>query len=255
MIKIQPEIFHVLVLVWIGIAIVLLPVLLRVTAPYGRHSKTNWGPMIPNRLGWFIMELPALAVFLYFILTGNSLESSVIVVVTVLWSIHYTHRALIFPMRLKSGRKKMPVLIMLFAVFFNIVNGFLNGYWFGHLSPEYAESWLMDPRFITGILLFAAGFVINQYHDQKLLSLRKSSDQGYQVPKGALFRYVSCPNFLGEIIEWGGFALLTWCMPSLSFFIWTFVNLVPRALDHHRWYRSHFKDYPPNRKAIIPFLL
>ncbi|MBN2807577.1 MAG: 3-oxo-5-alpha-steroid 4-dehydrogenase, partial [Prolixibacteraceae bacterium] len=65
----------------------------------------------------------------------------------------------------------------------------------------------------------------------------------------------SCPNFLGEIIEWAGFALLCWSFPSLAFLIWTMVNLIPRALDHHRWYRTHFEGYPQQRKAILPKLL
>jgi hypothetical protein len=30
---------------------------------------------------------------------------------------------------------------------------------------------------------------------------------------------------------------------------------VPRALAHHRWYRTTFPDYPPARTAIIPGLL
>lgn len=38
-------------------------------------------------------------------------------------------------------------------------------------------------------------------------------------------------------------------------FVWTAVNLVPRALAHHRWYREHFEDYPRQRKALIPFVL
>jgi len=38
------------------------------------------------------------------------------------------------------------------------------------------------------------------------------------------------------------------------FAIWTMANLVPRALAHHRWYRETFADYPPGRKALIPYL-
>jgi nucleoside-diphosphate-sugar epimerase len=33
------------------------------------------------------------------------------------------------------------------------------------------------------------------------------------------------------------------------------VNLIPRALDNHRWYKQQFVDYPANRKALIPFLI
>ncbi|MEX2589838.1 MAG: hypothetical protein WD334_06510, partial [Chitinophagales bacterium] len=74
-------------------------------------------------------------------------------------------------------------------------------------------------------------------------------------PNGGLFRYVSSPNLFGEIIEWTGWALMTWSMPTLSFAIWTWANLLPRALDHHRWYNSYFKEYPKERKAVIPFVL
>jgi steroid 5-alpha reductase family enzyme len=104
-------------------------------------------------------------------------------------------------------------------------------------------------------MLFIAGFAINLYSDTYLISLRQEKGSRYKIPQRGLFRYVSCPNFLGEIIEWGGFALLTWCLPTFSFFIWTAVNLIPRALDHHRWYKSHFSEYPDERKAVLPFIL
>jgi len=60
---------------------------------------------------------------------------------------------------------------------------------------------------------------------------------------------------LGEIIEWIGFAMMAWNLAALSFAIWTIVNLLPRAIDHHKWYRRYFAGYPEKRKAIIPFIL
>jgi hypothetical protein len=247
--------FNIVVYTWIGIAVVIFPVLLKVTAPYGRHAEGNWGPVIDNRQGWVIMELPALLVFTVFMLMGYNLSQGVVLVFFLLWVVHYFHRSIIFPFRIKTKDKKMPVVIMLSAVFFNLVNGFVNGYWLGILSPGYPDSWFSDPRFIIGALVFITGFGINQYHDKILLGLRKNSNGEYKIPREGLFRYVSCPNFFGEIVEWGGFALMTWCLPSFSFFLWTFVNLVPRALDHHRWYKQHFPDYPAGRKAVIPFLI
>jgi 3-oxo-5-alpha-steroid 4-dehydrogenase 1 len=252
---ISREFFDIMVIAWIGIAILIFPVLLQITAPYGRHTKSSWGPMISNRLGWFIMELPALALFSFFVLTGKNLSQIIILIASALWITHYVNRTLIFPLRIRTGKKKMPFSIVAMAFFFNIVNGFLNGYWLGHLSLPYPASWLYDPRFVAGVILFITGFIINQYHDHLLIRLRKSSATSYKMPHGGLFRYVSCPNFFGEVVEWGGFALLTWCLPTFSFFIWTFVNLIPRAIDHHRWYKITFTDYPPNRKAVIPFLV
>ena len=251
---ISTEIFRYIVLSWIGIALILFPILLKITAPYGRHSKTNWGPMIDNKLGWILMEFPALIVFIFIIFRGEGIKSIPVLIFFILWILHYINRTFIFPFRTRTKGKKMPVVIMSFGIVFNFVNGFINGYWFGFLSPDYPLSWLYDPRFIIGFILFISGMLINQIHDQKLLRLRNSHKKGYFIPNGGLFKFISCPNFLGEIIQWGGYALMTWCWPTLSFFVWSFANLVPRAQDHHKWYKGHFEDYPKERKAIFPFL-
>jgi protein-S-isoprenylcysteine O-methyltransferase Ste14 len=251
---ISKETFILFVELWIGIAILLFPVLLNITAPYGRHSKITWGPMIKNRLAWFLMELPALVLFGFFIIRDGGLQNRVVLVAFILWMIHYVNRTLIFPIRIKTNNKNMPLVIAGMAFFFNLVNGTINGYGLGSLTPAYPDSWFYDPRFIAGIILFIAGLGLNHYSDHLLIMLRKNNGNQYKIPQGGLFRYISCPNFLGEIIEWGGFALLSWSLPALSFFIWTSVNLIPRALDHHRWYKSQFADYPVNRKAVLPFL-
>lgn len=247
--------FNSLVTIWIGIALFLFPFLLKVTAPYGRHTKSNWGPMINNRWGWFLMEAPSLILVLYFSLRTGNFSNPLMLTATALWAAHYFHRAIVFPFRIHTKGKKMPVAIMLFAVIFNMVNGSINGFWLGELIPDFRFEGISLLRFIAGIAIFVTGFVINQYHDRILIRLRKTSTNGYKIPYGGLFKYISCPNFFGEIVEWAGFALLCWSLPALAFLIWTMVNLVPRALDHHKWYRSHFTDYPPERKAILPKIL
>ena len=70
-----------------------------------------------------------------------------------------------------------------------------------------------------------------------------------------MFKYVSSPNYFGELVEWLGFAIMAVGLPGFSFLIWTFANLVPRAIDNHKWYKKNFTDYPPERKAIFPFVL
>lgn len=252
---ISHDIFNSIVISWIGIAIVLFPILLKVTAPYGRHATKSWGPMIDNRLGWIIMEFPALALFGSLVVIGEGLNDRVVLAGFILWMIHYVNRTLIFPLRIKTKGKKMPVAIVAMAFFFNLMNGFVNGYWLGFLSPAYPDSWIRSPYFIIGLILFITGFLINQYTDNKLIRLRRDNGNKYVIPRGGLFNYISCPNFFGEIVEWAGFAILLWCLPAFSFFLWTAVNLIPRALDHHKWYLNHFTDYPKNRKAIIPFLV
>ncbi|MCG9479996.1 MAG: 3-oxo-5-alpha-steroid 4-dehydrogenase [Actinomycetia bacterium] len=74
------------------------------------------------------------------------------------------------------------------------------------------------------------------------------------MPKKGLFKYVSSPNYFGEILEWIGWAILTWSLAGLAFAMFTIANLLPRALANHRWYQKNFDDYPDRRKVIIPFL-
>lgn len=240
---------------WIIIAILVFPILLKFTAPYGRHASSKWGPMISNRLGWMIYELPSLIIFVTLMLTGGKTFSNPLWIFFSLWTIHYVNRAIIFPLRTHTRGKKVPILIVISAIFFNFINAGLNGYWLGHVGPDYPDSWLTDPRFIIGAMIFIAGFFINQFADKKLIGLRKGGKQGYFIPRGGLFNYISCPNFFGEIVEWTGFAIMAWNMPAASFAVWTAANLIPRALAHHKWYREYFKEYPKGRKAILPYIL
>jgi hypothetical protein len=252
---ISPNTFNLIVYVWIGIAVVIFPFVLRITAPYGRHTNTTWGPLISNRAGWILMESPALFFFAVLFIFGKNHHNLIPWIFFTLWIIHYTNRTLIFPFRLHTKGKKMPITIVLMAICFNFVNGFINGYYLGSLSEPYALSWLYDPRFIIGVIMFCSGLAINWQADNILIHLRKPGETGYKIPYGGFFRFISCPNHFSEIIEWFGFALMTWSLPGLAFAIWTLVNLMPRALQHHKWYQMTFPDYPSDRKAIIPFVL
>ena len=247
------EKFYLFVLIWIIIAILLVPILLKIKAPYGRYTTTSWGPLIKNRWGWFFMEAPSLLFFTYFFLHGNN-TNIICWVISGLWIVHYFQRVFIFPFRIKTKGKMMPVLVMLMAIFFNMINGYINGYYLGNITNKYTISWLYDPRFIIGILLFITGMIINKQSDHLLRNLRNTGVTTYKIPFGGLYKYISSPNYLGEIIEWTGFALLCWNLPALAFCIWTYANLLPRSISHHKWYLSHFKEYPKDRKVLIPFI-
>ena len=252
---ITPSVFYIIVYIWIAIGLVSFPFVLSNVAPYGRHTSSKWGAMISNRWGWIIMEAPALLVFVIFFLMGSPYHNAPTWIFFSLYAIHYINRDIIFPLRLRTKGKKMPLAIMFMAIFFNLVNGFINGYYLGNLADEHTAAWLQDPRFISGIAVFFAGMFINMQSDNILIHLRKPGETGYIIPKGGLFRFISCPNHFGEILEWFGYALMTWSSPGLAFAVWTLVNLLPRALHHHRWYQATFTDYPAERKAVLPYLL
>ena len=246
---------NIAAIVWTLLALAIVPQQLRTTAPYGRHTRTDWGPMISNQLGWCLMELVSLVVFAGLFLAGPTLKTAPMWVFFALWTLHYINRSLIFPWRTRTRGKQMPVAIVGSAVAFNIVNAGLNGLYLGWFGDSYPASWLSDPRFILGLVLFLAGAGINLWSDNRLIGLRAGGKQGYTIPRGGLFEIVSSPNLMGEIIEWSGFALMCWNLPALSFAVWTAANLIPRALSHHAWYKRTFPDYPAGRHAVIPALL
>ncbi len=252
---INTDLFYNLVYVWILIGIIIFPIMLFVKVPYGRHTNKSWGATINNKLGWIIMELPAPAVFMFFFLAGDKSQSFVVWLFFGFWLFHYTNRSIIYPLRTKTGRKQIPFLVVFLAIFFNSVNGFFNGYYFAEINPNYDLSWLYDIRFITGSLMFISGMILNLISDRDLIKLRKIGEIGYKIPETRVFKYISCPNHAGEMLEWTGFAVLTWSLPAAAFAIWTISNVLPRSLAHHRWYHSHFKNYPQARKAVIPFVL
>ncbi|MCU0846373.1 MAG: DUF1295 domain-containing protein [Spirochaetes bacterium] len=247
--------YDIILKVFVFVALIIFISLFFITAPYGRHTKSGWGPMINSRLGWLIMESPAsLMMFLYFII-GTRTTTVTLAALLIVWQIHYLHRSFIYPFQIRSNTK-MPVSIMFSAVFFNIVNTYIQGRWLFSLSPDsaYSSEWIYDPRFIAGMLIFVIGFYINKKADFILRRLRKPDESGYKIPGGWLYEYISCPNYFGEMLEWLGWAIATWSFAGLFFFIWTVANLAPRAVSNHAWYREKFPDYPSKRKALLPLL-
>jgi len=199
------------------------------------------------------MEFPSPALIsILFILSDEKSFPQVLFVL--LWLSHYLHRTFVYPFRQSGSEKPYPFLLVIMAFVFNCLNGFVNGYGIFHLN-SYNISWLISWQFISGIVLFITGFIINKTADGKLRRLRTINPQEYTIPEGWLFKYISSPHYFGEIIEWAGWAVMTWSLPGLAFFIFTFANLVPRGVSSHRWYKARFPDYPPRRKAVIPFIL
>ena len=245
-------IYNCLLIAWFILAGAIFMTLFFIVAPYGRHVTRYWGITIGSTLGWIIMESTAPLVFAICFTLGKNQINLPELIFLVLWEAHYIHRAYIYPAHRRGGEKPMPLLVISLGFIFNAVNGYLNGRYLFAFSAGYQNSWLTDPRFIAGVILFIAGFIINRGSDNILHSLRKEDESGYQITSRGLFRWISCPNYLGEIIIWTGWAIATWSIAGLSFAVWTAANLVPRARAHHKWYQKHFQDYPENRKALVP---
>lgn len=166
----------------------ILIILFFIPAPYGRYQRRGWGPAISARVAWVVMELPAVLVIALCArsrVSGDGAASTAVpLVFLALWQIHYLYRTFVFPLLMRGGGKRFPVVLVLFAIIFNTANGFVNGYNLFLSGRRYSLLWLADPRFIAGLALFTTGLVIHAFSDRSLRRLRRAHDVGYAIPRG-----------------------------------------------------------------------
>lgn len=249
-----PSFFHGAVALMYILAVVTAIAVSRTTAPYGRHVRRGWGWLMEVRDGWRVMESPALWAMLIVYTLGNHDHDPVPVFLLRLWQVHYTNRVIIYPWRMQVVGKGMPMIVVAAAFAFNIFNGYIQARQISHYG-HYPSSRLRDPAFLLGLLLFLAGLAANFWADTVLLNLRSGPEErAYRIPTGFLFDHVSSPNYLCEMVEWLGWAVMTRSWAGLAFFVYTVANLAPRAASNHEWYRKKFADYPRSRRALVPFV-
>lgn len=238
-------------------AVVVFFALYHIDAGYGKFYHHSWGPAINNKTGWMLMETPVFVAMLLLWLFSPRRADPVRFAFLLIFELHYFQRSFIFPLLIK-GRSKMPLSIIAMGIMFNSLNALMQGGWIFYISPEemYPLSWFADPRFIAGTLMFAAGMFINLQSDNIIRHLRKPGDNKHYLPKGGMFRYVTSANYLGELMEWIGFAILTWSWSGAVFALWTFANLCPRAARIYEHYKDEFGDELDTRrvKRMIPFI-
>ncbi len=258
--------FNIYLWVMIAMGVVVFISLYFVNAGYGMFLNNRWGKTINNKLAWFLMEFPIFLAMIIIWLASPHRFDIVPMVFLLIFEIHYFQRSIIFPWMLK-GKSQMSLAVMFMGIAFNILNAMMQGYWiffesynsnYHVFGLSYSDiEWLWSPHFIIGTCIFLFGFYVNLRSDYIIRHLRKDeNDTKHYLPSGFLFEYVTSANYLGELLEWLGFAILTWSLSGLVFFWWTFANLVPRA---HNIYKRYQAEYPEEMKAkhlkrVFPFI-
>lgn len=76
------------------------------------------------------------------------------------------------------------------------------------------------------------------------------------MPDGGFFDFVSSPHMFFEIMMYTTLTVILAGNSSWWFaFLWVVSNQISSAWLTHKWYLDTFKDYPKDRRAIIPGIL
>lgn len=253
----QAQIFNLTLAIMTALAAVVFAALHFIGAGYGMMYDKRWGPAIDNRLGWILMESPVFfAMAALWILSPRKGQLAPMAM-ALLFELHYFQRSFVFPLLIRS-KGKMPLSIIAMGVTFNLINALMQGGWIFYIAPEglYSSSWLLSWQFLAGSAVFFIGMGINIQSDSIIRHLRKPGDTRHYLPQGGMFRYVSCANYFGELVEWTGFAILTWSWAGAVFALWTFANLAPRARKIHERYSQEFGKTFTDKglRYIIPYI-
>lgn len=258
------ENFNLLLFIMIIIGLIVFVALYFVDAGYGKMVSNKWGPAINNKVGWALMECPVFLVVLYFWANSPVKFSAPYLVFFLFFELHYFHRTFVCPF-LMRGNSKMPLSIMAMSVLFNLANGYIQGKWLFELAPQhpvyeqlYTGSWFTSWQFILGTVIFFCGMAINWHSDYTIRHLRQPGDTKHYLPKGGFYNLVTSANYFGEILEWAGWAILTWSMAGFVFVWFTMANLVPRANSiYHKYeieFAPEFQERRPKLKRVFPFI-
>ncbi|KAL9315381.1 hypothetical protein ACSQ67_016382 [Phaseolus vulgaris] len=190
--------------------------------PLRQAPQARMGAQPPAPLAWLLMESPTLWLTLLLFPHGLHSDNPKAQALIAIFLLHYFNRTILYPLRLlftpsKKTASGFPLSVALMAFFFNLLNSYLQARSVSHYHTHYTSSGFFWFRFLIGLLVFLCGMGINVWADRVLLRL-KSEGKGYVVPRGGLFDLVACPNYFGEIVEWLGWAVMTWSWAGLGFF-------------------------------------
>ena len=139
------------------------------TAQYGgRFGAGAGGFKLSSKVGWILMEIPALIAFPIFFFMGSNAVQAVPLFFLCLWVFHYINRAIVTPMLMRTttgSSNSFAINVVILGWVTLVLHSYLNAHYITELGNHYQDSWFQDPRFIIGIIIYATGFTLNVYSD------------------------------------------------------------------------------------------
>ncbi len=130
----EPHNFDIFLVVMAVTAVAVFVALHFVNAGYGIMRGKRWGPCIPNRIGWVVMEAPVfVAMCALWWCSSRRLDAAPLVMFA-LFQLHYLQRSFIFPLLIRRS-SPMPVAIIAMGMIFNTLNALMQGGWIFYVSP------------------------------------------------------------------------------------------------------------------------
>ncbi|RYP83958.1 hypothetical protein DL769_001264 [Monosporascus sp. CRB-8-3] len=221
---------------------------------------------IPGRIAWLTMEVPGFMTLLYYMktlpaqygITDLPWQNKVL---AGLFVIHYTYRAIIFPL-IQPSMSPIHAIIWINSVIFQVCNGSALGGWLAAYGPTTREAWAAQSstlQFAVGLVLFYVGLTGNYFSDEELREIRRnemrrqeklkekgqrSIEKHYEVPDNGLFKYMLYPHYFMEWVEWLGYwtAAGFSCAPARCFLLNEVFAMLPRAVSGRKWYKEKFGE-------------
>ncbi|ODA80557.1 hypothetical protein RJ55_03516 [Drechmeria coniospora] len=240
---------------------------------------------LPGRVAWMTMEAPGALTLLYLMNTMPQQHGVDDLpwqnrVLGGLFVIHYSYRAIIFPI-LQPSMAPIHLFVWGLALSFQLFNATCLGSWLSAYGPVTDDAWASQSpllQFAVGLVVFYVGLASNFFHDEELRDIRRNENRReerircgsqhpspsarptkhYGIPQAGLFRYMLFPHYFCEWIEWLGFLMAAgWtCAPAWAFLVNEVCAMLPRAVNGKRWYVQKFgQDKVGKKWAVIPGLL
>jgi 3-oxo-5-alpha-steroid 4-dehydrogenase 1 len=211
-----------------------------------RYSKFRKEKGINSRFGMFSLYFIPILVCLYFAreyIFSAEISQVLLISATIF---HFGKRCLesLFLHRY-SGAIDL-VTVFLIMSMYSLVSGLIG--WLTITAP------VVDWLFIVGGILFLLGEFENFRHHKILANLRINSEE-YSIPSDGMFKQLVCPHYFYETVAWFGVAMMSHQVIIILCTLLSFNYLAARAYKTREWYMEKFKEFPTDRKLILPGLL